>query len=488
MPGRRLVRQWSLKGAVLACAVSPDGRRLAYTGGPGHDVIVQRFDTPNSSLPLGGGVQVDAVGFTRDRPRYRLAFQTSPHPKWDEGIRCFDAEHLQFDLVGKEVPRSIPSCGGWQATLDENNNRLWLYQQGIGCGAIVLDGESQGIVQSFCWIPDADGRAAAVAVGTNVQCGVYVYGLGDPSYPLLLYFRGHHAQVTSLAVSPDRKYLVSGSRDGSVRYWELKGLEWPQLRRRWGGVFAEQDGRLMVQAVDGCGPLDHRHVRPGDEITAILWPDRGQVRSAENAREILTRLEQLPWNIQVSFKTTRKGAARPPFNLVAGWQELLSLYTNDQDWIAWTPDGYYACSLNGERLIGWQVSNQPGKPAPSFFSAEKYKKSLYQPDIIRTLLEKGGPFARGGRTVAAGETAGEDRGPQTAGPARGFHGGDGRGRGPRSLAAGSHATAGGRPALRSPARGGSLGGEKEAGKLAAKACTGGASRRGASRKPAKLRV
>ena len=51
---------------------------------------------------------------------------------------------------------------------------------------------------------------------------------------------------------------------------------------------------------------------------------------------------------------------------------LLSLFVAGDDWIAWTPEGYYAASPGGENLMGWQVSNGPeqvgtfvrGQPVP----------------------------------------------------------------------------------------------------------------------------
>jgi WD40 repeat protein len=69
-------------------------------------------------------------------------------------------------------------------------------------------------------------------------------------------------------------------------------------------------------------------------------------------------------------------------------QLLLTLFFAGNDWVAWTPEGYYAASPGGERLMGWQVNNGPGQMA-SFYPADKFRKSLYRPDVIRHLLEAG---------------------------------------------------------------------------------------------------
>lgn len=68
---------------------------------------------------------------------------------------------------------------------------------------------------------------------------------------------------------------------------------------------------------------------------------------------------------------------------------LLTLYVNGPDWIAWTPEGYYAATPRGEQLMGWKVDNGIGKAA-DYYPAEQFRKQLFRPDVIRLVLEKGG--------------------------------------------------------------------------------------------------
>ncbi|HYT90993.1 MAG TPA: caspase family protein [Gemmataceae bacterium] len=85
---------------------------------------------------------------------------------------------------------------------------------------------------------------------------------------------------------------------------------------------------------------------------------------------------------------------------------VLTLFVADRDWIAWTPQGYYACSAQGERLMGWQVNNGPDKLA-HYYPAVQFRQSLYRPEVIKLLRrtnlgtalaivgrdQKGGPVA-----------------------------------------------------------------------------------------------
>ena len=67
---------------------------------------------------------------------------------------------------------------------------------------------------------------------------------------------------------------------------------------------------------------------------------------------------------------------------------LLTLFVAGTEWIAWTPEGYYASSTNGEQLMGWQVNNGHDAMA-SFYPASQFRKTRYRPDVIKRLLDAG---------------------------------------------------------------------------------------------------
>ena len=67
---------------------------------------------------------------------------------------------------------------------------------------------------------------------------------------------------------------------------------------------------------------------------------------------------------------------------------LLTMYMSGNDWIAWTQGGYYAATPGGERLLGWTVNNGIGKET-DFYPADRFRKQMYRPDIIKLVLVKG---------------------------------------------------------------------------------------------------
>ncbi len=68
---------------------------------------------------------------------------------------------------------------------------------------------------------------------------------------------------------------------------------------------------------------------------------------------------------------------------------LLTLFTGKQgDWIAWTPQGYYSSSPNGDQLIGWQI-NRGADKAADYVDAKQLRQQFYRPDIITATLRLG---------------------------------------------------------------------------------------------------
>ena len=74
-------------------------------------------------------------------------------------------------------------------------------------------------------------------------------------------------------------------------------------------------------------------------------------------------------------------------------EPLVSLFFAGNEWIAWVPEGYYAASPGGERLMGWQVDNGPAAMG-TFLPAAAFHQSLYRPDLIKSLIRTGS-VARG---------------------------------------------------------------------------------------------
>ena len=69
-------------------------------------------------------------------------------------------------------------------------------------------------------------------------------------------------------------------------------------------------------------------------------------------------------------------------------QELLVSFfvSDDNEWIAWSPDGYYSSSPRGDQYIGWQINQGFDKEA-DYIKAAQLREKLYRPDIIDRIIQ-----------------------------------------------------------------------------------------------------
>jgi hypothetical protein len=125
-----------------------------------------------------------------------------------------------------------------------------------------------------------------------------------------------------------------------------------------------RESRLLLYDL-GTGKQVRLYERHQGDITAVVRHPQGRYILTTSEDE---RIRIFDW----------ENSPRP----------LLTFFSTGDDWIAWTPEGYYACSPGGERLMGWQVDNGPDKLA-TFYPAAQFRNSLYRPDVIQRLLEAG---------------------------------------------------------------------------------------------------
>jgi WD40 repeat protein len=68
-------------------------------------------------------------------------------------------------------------------------------------------------------------------------------------------------------------------------------------------------------------------------------------------------------------------------------RNLLSFFVGtDNEWVAWTPQGYYTSSANGDKYVGWHV-NQGMDHAARFYPAAQFQKQFYRPDVVAEFLK-----------------------------------------------------------------------------------------------------
>ncbi|MEM9657380.1 MAG: hypothetical protein AAF961_03375, partial [Planctomycetota bacterium] len=392
--------------SVLACSLSPDGQSIAWTSGSSVRIRPVSSGSVRSLSPVSS--PPTRVAFPLEKPYHRIGFAKTAAADASRRItHRFDTTALRLDLLNPNAQRRgnrpvatawLPEdwlSQGWSIRQDRQSDgrvTIWMYQGESRRARVELREETHGAYRSVCWIPSrqAGQGPVAAAVGSSAG-GIYLFKTaraGDA--PMLRQFRGHTAEITSLAVSRDLRYLASASRDGTVRFWPLRNVvDETSLVQRWGGDFRVQNGELVAASIRPEGPVYFRGIRNDDRVTEIRYVEGQNVRIARDATEIRKALEEMSWDALTAFTFVRGRDAPRQFQILPAWQQLATLFAaEDGQWAYWTPAGYYDASFEGHRLFGWQI-NRGLALLPDFFLAAQFRRQLERPRVMSRLLSSG---------------------------------------------------------------------------------------------------
>ena len=171
-------------------------------------------------------------------------------------------------------------------------------------------------------------------------------------------------------------------------------------------------GRLVVNGV-GTKLMDYELVRSHafapDDATLVVGTDWNvRALGADGLERWKAATTGTAWNVAVTgdgrtvVATLADGTIR--WYRIEDGVEYLALFPHaaSEEWIAWTPAGYYVSSNYGDNLVGWHL-NRGGDRAADFFRAVQFERVLYRPDLVDAALRGRGiltgaiPAVRGAR-------------------------------------------------------------------------------------------
>jgi eukaryotic-like serine/threonine-protein kinase len=218
-----LVGRDSSAGPYQAVAFSPDGRYLVTGKLEG---VVQVWDAETGELVGTLGTherEIRGLVFSKDGRHLATASGDGQVKLWDatrlEETRLDEKPKVLHTLgarvAGPGVNVAFSPDGQRLATGGEENTiKIWDVETGREIDK-PLRGHS-GEVYTLAFSPDEDGRWIASA-GEDSAVKIWDSHTGR----LVRTFRGHTGLVSSLAFTPDGRRLVSGSRDNTVKVWDM---------------------------------------------------------------------------------------------------------------------------------------------------------------------------------------------------------------------------------------------------------------------------
>jgi WD40 repeat protein len=381
---------------VWGVAWTPDGKQIATTGNDGVRLWDVEGKTSTLVSKLGAGAR-GRTGFSGDGKK--LLYWGTAFAAWpgDEPLRVAvvrdltSGEEAVFPGHKNELSAGAVSHDGkWAATAGGSAHEIYYWRTATPAdGYRKLGG--RGYVKYGVGL-SADGKRFAwgnrnISPESNFQAHVpldWSFSLEDLTLRKISetakagdYRRAElsrdeltlelHRGLKTLEVKRDGKTLVAHPFVFPV----LCATLLPGQR-----VAVGTANELNLLAADGA---------PGKNICKLLGHQGGVAALAASAdgryllsagRDTTLRL----WDLE-PLK-----ADPPPKEL----RPTLSFFTaGPKYWIAWTEEGYYAASPDGEQIMGWLKDNGPERQL-SFYSADQFRKSLHKPEALKVLLEQGG--------------------------------------------------------------------------------------------------
>lgn len=393
---RYLCRVWnretsSLLGSVShrylvkACVLSPNNQLVASADALGDVYVWSAVDGAMIAKFDSAEKGIFSVDFAGDR---KLVFGRSNYPAGN-GWRFNHYAPLNetFDFAAKIADRQngyepirYTESGDLSITHDEYYN-LSLWRRGRAYLTLPYGSSNASNPTSYRILQgNKIGFDNAVVIG--YQNGDVV--AFDPQNMLQKRtFLGHSDRVWSIAESPDGRFIATTSGDNTIRVWSLSS------ERRLGNIaaFTNRDG--SVYHLVPRTPTAER-LRVGDQLETIDGTPLSTLAEQFSARGDWPFKPEQVVSVGVARQGRRQVVAVPLSDIGDVVEPLLNfkISADQAEWIAWTPQGYYDSSPQGDQLIGWQI-NDGREKAARYCTADQFKAKLYRPDIIAAIWDHG---------------------------------------------------------------------------------------------------
>lgn len=315
----------------------------------------------------GNGVGVSSIGFSKNkllafgkegnqlREKSNVKFDKAfdfDQMKFISGSGKFESNPLAFSGNIKEYKGVRLKLSGYYILLLSNGN------------IIKLDDSLTNEIYSYSFAPDGK-----VLVGTMFYINVYTQ-----EGKLVTKLLGHVGPVQAMAVSADKKYLASAGADGTVNIWKLDDT----------GFLPE------VTAVIPGGLASRYKFQPGDVIIAI---DGHEIQSYDDFVQVLSGPGTFNFSIVRDHKTISIPVKRNDetfgFKFRYEKQPLLTFFTgSDDQWVCYSPEGYFTCSPYGTRYVIWHVNSGYYNLGQDYEAGRLFDK-FYHPEIISEIYKSG---------------------------------------------------------------------------------------------------
>ncbi len=361
------LRLWNLEAAatpvvmkmhvarVYSCAFSADGKYIASGGSKGKVLLWNSNGTFNSRL---GALEaaVGRVDFTRDNKLFASG----------RNVKIFSVPAGTLVGVIPEQERNITATAVYQ-------NKYFASAASASGKIIVRDLQNQTTAATL-----SGAGLSPLEVASNNK-GVVAIGLKKRSLAIAFDFQ----QMKFLFGNFD-KNSFTGAITGEEGYTLQKTDKFTLSTGFKGKVVNNPaiDGRLLHYTL-----IDADNIAVGSDYSIKIYSREGVFKRAlKGANGAVTAMAVDRQHNYLITATTDQTVRI--WNIATG-ENLAALFFSDKnDWICWTPKGYYQASAGGEKYLGWHVNRGRNKLA-DFYPAYVFANYFRQPEVVKQSLRLG---------------------------------------------------------------------------------------------------
>jgi WD40 repeat protein len=346
-------------GSVWDVAVSSDGTALYSCG---RDSTAKVWNTRTGecirTFRTGRPTLVTALSLSGDQKTLAIGDMNGMLTIWEPGSgRTLKTIHahgmyildLEFAPDGKKLVSA-----GRDDTIRVWNTSTWELEKAIPASSVWVNDVAVSPDGRLCLSAGQDGTIKL----WNISSGTLQSVLGK-----------HRRFARAVRFANDGQFALSGGRDGIVKVWNLRSLSEQSQ-------FALQDGFAHSITIDSKGATAYISMM-NNVVEAWNWQKGLKVQ----------RFNQESYGAMASAysdKNNRLYTAHTSGAIKVWNCNDASLLVNmvgfsDGQWLTYTIDGYYDCSISGDRYVQWRKGQE-------LYPLERYESEYKRPTIIEDAL------------------------------------------------------------------------------------------------------